>query len=462
MDEKALKRALDKGFSGLVFDEARQSGVLDKIRGDKVMKKKFSTALALALAALLIFGTAFAVATLRDTGREIAQNEQDSGYFGKWAVEKKVAVVRALAQLGVLENTDEVARLSGDLPDHEASALADAAIEKLTGADAGEVGFMRVMCAVWGDFTGWTHEQKAWYSRVMEEIGIDQSDKTVYQEPTGGIGEARAIDIACAEIASGYGVPKDALDGYKVTVTYEIPEFVDDGQAWWAVQFEAPADMPAEERLFIDLALHVHPATGALYQTVAEYLQILETLPTRPTNALYQKIDAYWAAQSAHFRDWPLDVRARYSDEITPLVRAIVESGDLTALMNCGSPDLAVIAQSSYLYGMPGADDVPQAQAYDAAKAALIKAFGLDARVFDLYGGHSVYFDVTDPEKPLWRFLFNGKSLPADELPGGWDDPLLDTCYRAEIDAKTSAPVSAESFAFRLENRDLDYLKQWY
>lgn len=467
MNKQQVRTAFDKGFSSLVFSESRQREVLSIVKGEKKMKKKVSMALVFVLVAVLLAGTALAVITIREAGRMMAQNEQDQGYFGDWSVEKKIEAVAALVELNYIEKTSEISDLIDQKQsDEDASRVADAAVEKMTGVAAKDISFLDIMRVAWGDFVTWDHEQKAWYSKLMEDVGVETDGRTYFVEPTGALTETEAVAIARRELAKGYNIEESRLDSYTMHVTYEIPEFIENGQNYWRVAFEAPQSMAREDALFSLMEIYIHPESGELYQSIEDMMKARAAVPTRPTNALYQAITAFHdeAASSGvyAFREWPHALRARYTMEITPRVQEIIASGDLTDLMNCGTPDAAVIACSTYLYGMPGDKEISEEKARDIACKALHDAYGVPESVFALYREKTVYFDVTDQQKPLWKFFFNPKSLDVRQLANGYDNPLVDTCYKAEIDARTGEVVKTEEFAFQTLGNDMEYRLKWY
>lgn len=472
MDDKqvnpsAVRGALDDCLSGVSALPALRHDILRKARGEIKVKKKLSLALILAIVLIMAAVTALAVATLQEMARHAAKTEREEGFFANWTLEQKVKLVNSLAELGYIEKTGEMERLAaGGMPEDEAHSAADRIVAAYTGREAGEVGFLSIMQVSMGPVDAWTHEQKAWYSRLMAEVGVKTEGRTFYLEPGGAIDEAQAVAIAKREVAGGFGVPESALDAYQLRVDFEIPEANEPGdrQAWWHVEFMAPEGMGEKERLFHSFPVFVHPETGGLMRTVEEMLA--PPLYLRPDNSLYQAIGALYDEAGKRgvysFRTWPLALKARYSQEIRPRVQEILRSGDLSQLMNAGQPDREVIAAASFVYGLPGKGDIPQAEAFALAKEALTRQFGTAPAVFDLYSEEIAYFDVSDPERPLWKFLFNAGALPRDGLEGGLKNPLKDVCYKAELDARTGRAVKLEEFLFRVADRSLTDDLKWH
>ncbi len=473
MDERKerqrLKSAFDTTLSGIQGDPWLAQRVLAEAKGDVKVKKKLSFGLSLIIALVLIAATALAYVTLRETAQIIAQTEQENGNFAQWPVEKKIMVVTALSEEGYIEKTDLIEKLyEGGLEQEEINRIADEAISNFVGQDAEEVGFLTIMQAAWGPFDQWTNEERAWYSQVMESVGLEMDGKTFYVEPTGAIDEQKAVEIVRSELAKGYGVDESSLDSYSYIVSFQIPESAESGdkQPYWYVAYSAPDSMPQKNRLFDSMELFVHPETGKLLQSVEEMREILANLPRRPSNELYQAIGSFNDRAEEMgvytFRKWPLELRAEYSQEITPKVKSVIESGDLTDLMNCGSVDVSVIAQSTYIYGVPQEDSIAQDDACALAKVALEEKYNLPGEILEKYEEIGIYYDITDPVTPLWKFFYNPKSLPVQAVDNGYENPLFNLCYKVEINAYTGEIVYIDEFPFQTLGNELEYDLKWY
>ena len=469
-DREIIQVALDTTLSGLQDDPWLARKVLDDAKGEVKVKKKISVGLVLVIVLALIVATALAVATLRDTAQLIAQTEQDDGFFAYWPNEKKVTVVSALIEQGYIDGTTEMNQIMSEIPNSDkAGHVADEAISKFVGQDVTEIGFMTIMQAAWGPFDQWTHEEHAWYSQVMENVGVESDGKTFFVEPIGSVDEQKAVTIARSAIATSYDVDESALDDYSYVVSFQIPEFAEQGddQPYWYVAYTAPETLPKKSRLFSDIELFINPDTGELLESVDEIRANYANAPRRPSNELYQAIDRYYARATEmgvhSFRKWSLELRAEYSREIAPKVKAILESGDLTELTNCGNPDNTVIAQSTYTYGVPQSDAISQDDAFAVAKTALTGQYNnLTPDIFDKYGEIDVYFDITEEATPLWKFFFNPKSLRVQDLENGYDNPLFNLCYKVEINSLTGEIVRMEEFSFQTLGHDLEYDLKWY
>lgn len=82
------------------------------------------------------------------------------------------------------------------------------------------------------------------------------------------------------------------------------------------------------------------------------------------------------------------------------------------------------------VYGIPDESVLPEADALNMARGVLMERFGRSAE-WTTNAGLESYFDVTDPEKPLWKFYFT------------YFDGVERKQYVVRLDAKTGEIVKA-------------------
>ena len=423
------------------------------------VKRNLSVVLVFALAMALLAGIAYAAISLRDAGRQVVVTEQTEGYYFEWPVKEKIALVSALVDLGYVEETAEVKRLiANSLPEDEAHRVADEALIAFTGLEVSEISFMDIMQAAWGPFEQWSKEEQAWYSQLMVEMNIQKDDHTLYVEPEGPVDEAQAIAIARREIAKGYGIEESALNGYTVVTSFQAPEFAEPGdkQAYWYVELTAPENMPEDERPFGMFWVFIHPETGKLLESVESMRAIWEDAKARrdaylsyPLNAAIHEL--YDPDNYEPLWDRTLEQKAEYSKKINPLVQAMLDSGDLSAITDSdGQVDYSIIAASTYTYGLPGNSDISQERALDLAYEAVRKTYGLDKEIIKNYDRVLTFFDISNPEKSLWRFVLHySLKAWARDYDRGFDNPQSRLSYRVELDARTGEVVQIEEFDTR-------------
>lgn len=135
-----------------------------------------------------------------------------------------------------------------------------------------------------------------------------------------------------------------------------------------------------------------------------------------------------------------------------------MDSGDLTPLDNGADPDLYAIAAATYDYGLPGEGDLAQEDALERAREAVRERFDLSPETLSLYTDVFIYFDATDPDAPLWRFVLQPEMGARDAL----GQAQYDLRYRVEIASRTGEVASAEAFERQIPAYDLSYLMNLY
>lgn len=98
-----------------------------------------------------------------------------------------------------------------------------------------------------------------------------------------------------------------------------------------------------------------------------------------------------------------LEEKAAYSEEYIPKVEAVMRL----------KPDYDGLHYdyTRSRYGLPKDGDLAQEIALEIAKQAAMELLGLDDDWFDDYFWYHTFFDVTDPERTLWKFYF-GSTRP--------------------------------------------------
>lgn len=465
MKTNDIQQALNTTLSSLHVSERDAGMLLAQAKGGKKVKKKLSVAFVLMMIFVTLSLTALAVITIREVGRQIAENEKKQGYYINWTLEQKKKLIGSLIELKYMDESEEAgALLNGTQNDQEASETANRLMEKYTNRNIDEINFLSIMQVPMGSVDKWTYEEKAWYSKLMRDVGLEGDGITQFVEPSGKISEEEAIRIARREVAAGYKVDESKLDSYQVSVDFEIPEAAEpnDRQAYWHVKFTAPDDMPENERLFILFPVYIHPDNGTLLWSVQDMLS-MKDYHTRPSNDVYNTLSSLEAeANGAIFSDWPLGLKARFSEEVAPKVQKVIDSKDLSSITLYDALDVDLIAQSSYVYGLPSDASVSQEKAKEMAALALRNEFNLQDNLLSLYSKIPVYYDVTNPAKPLWRFIFSWGVLDRDKLESSVKDAMSGFCFRVEIDAMKGNIVNTERFEFTHQMDNLEYRLKWY
>ena len=269
------------------------------------------------------------------------------------------------------------------------------------------------------------------------------------------ISEEEVIAIARAEVAKGFEIEASVLDDYGCSITLKPNQ----DHPYWEVCFEEPDGIAQSDRIFnysmdriTTFETYLYP-NGKIILPVREAMAAWMGLASSSYNPLDEEMTAFAQKATGGFVNWPLEVRAEYSETIRPKVRAILESGDLTDLMAAGHPNVQWLAQSTFIYGVPDEKSISQEEALALAKAAITKSYGVSPDFVEQYESIHVYYDITDASVPLWKFLFNCMSLPPD-VPE--DDQLY---YKVELNAYDGSITFMNAFPFMFNglNHDLEY-----
>ena len=147
------------------------------------------------------------------------------------------------------------------------------------------------------------------------------------------------------------------------------------------------------------------------------------------------------------FCGWPLELKAAYSQKMRPLVQAALKSGEFAPYEANGNGK-GIITSTTFAYGLPDASDVQQDDALEKAKQVLKEEYGLDKKTFDLYSVIYPYYDVTNPDAPLWKFVF---------CPTSFQDMDIRMLYRVELNARTGELIMKNAFQWQRLSEDLEY-----
>ena len=464
-----IVRAVDARLSGLTGDPWMAQHVLARAEEELPNRRKKRAVALIVAAVLALAGMGALAASLlwREQAASMKQVEQTEGDYAGWAIEDKAALVRALVDSGYLAQGGETERLFDEgTPEAERHAIADALLLALTGqTEVAEISVDIITYAVMGAEDTWTPEERAWWQQVTRQFDGDDGADDTFLVPDGSvISEAQAVAAARTAILSAQGLEDGALDAAQPVADLYVTQQQPD-RPRWNVQFKffregsdsyvervysAVVDARSGEVISDPDTGVPHPDEAAAQQSAA-----------RPDTPLFQAIDAMAESVQrdiASFGAWPLSLKAEYARDIAPRVRAIVDSGDLTPLDNGAGPNLYVIAAATYDYGLPGEGDLAQEEALERAREAVQERFGLSQEALSRYTDVLVYFDATDPDAPLWRFVFQPEMDARDAL----GQTQYDLRYRVEIASPAGDVASAEAFKRQVPVYDLSYLMNLY
>lgn len=455
MARNQIKHVIDCGFSELRVDRQRMEQILSKAKGGEQVKRKLPLMLVAALVALSIALTAAAATLLWEHYvLEIKQKEKNQGHYVNWPVSDKVALVKNLSEMDYIEGSEQVKTLLAEAtPEEEKGALADALMLELTGQkDVREIHSNLITYALLGPEDFWTSAQRVWWTQAINSVRDTSHDPDELVLPLGHeVPEAEAIAIARAAIIQAFGMAPDALDQAQPVADLYITKARPDYRRWM-VQFkfykEGTSDW-TERVLFTvvdekgEVIADPDVGTPSLEEMAASHQALEEQKKASKPPIIQAYINYVTQENYALFWDWPLEAKAAFSKEIRPMMAEAEQKGELIQYFTeegrvIAGADLRLY--TAFAYGLPGPEDIPQEAAIEKAKQALMDESGASRQSLEGAGNVLVYFDVSDPEKPLWKFFFG---------PNWEEDTQPRKAYRAQIDARNGEVVLSEAINWK-------------
>ncbi len=468
-ERELIRRAIDQRFSGMQANPRLADRIIQIDRGEIKVKKKLSLAFIVVIISILIAATALAAALLwKDQYVPMKEIEKKEGYYDGWPILQKQHLVQALIESGHIAESEETGKLfdnrTGEAAKH---MIADQLLLSLTSeTDVREISIDTITYAVMGFVDTWTPEQRVWWQQVTNQLYGDLGSPDILIVPEEGLlSEAEAIAIAKKAILDTWKYTQDEIDRAvpvaNLFVTKQRPDY-----RRWEVQlkmYKEGSDTEVEliHLIIVDEDGQVIDDPDMGIVNPEESYKRMQSLLNRQKTPLFQTIDGFLhRAGEMPFRTWPLELKAEFSIIVAPQVRAIVDSGDLSPLISGDNPDLSLIASSTFNYGMPDERDINQSDAYDLSVQAIIETYDLDDDIIALYDDVSFYYDISEPDEPLWKFLFLPTFL--NKFPGGYSSEQSRLQYKIEINARTGEVVKTEEFKFQLINNNLEYVIKLY
>ena len=217
--DAAFERALRQRIAGLPAER------------EKTMKKKTGLALVLAAALLLALAATALAAFAASQGffADVARIQLEGGYYDGWTLEEKEQVVRLMKENGILTDAQawDAALRETDAQKRETALDALFAARYGVNGRTDVIGVDSILIKEKGPLETWSMEDKAWYSAMLEDIGLLGSDAEVYMLPDeDAISVQEAERIAWEAVISAYGMESDALDD--CTALVDCREYIDE------------------------------------------------------------------------------------------------------------------------------------------------------------------------------------------------------------------------------------------
>lgn len=360
---------------------------LPQVREETIVKKKISSSVVLALVLVLALATvALAVAYWRDTGEQVAALEAENGYFDAWPTEKKVELVRILNDAGELpDNTEVSALLAGLVDEPTMDKTATRIISEWSGQPIDAVSLYSILEKLNGPFSGWSAEDKAWYTETLKKYGMYTAEDIAYEIPkTTDISEAEAIRIGKAALAKEYDVSVEYLDRFTADAAFITPSWeivgITPGEQIWNIEFTLTANENGEDVLYVYMIEMKRDGT------------ILGHARNNP-HSFRADFDNLMQNRGA-FYEWTMEEQASYTEMLPSMIAEAQAKGE--------EVDGYILALGALRFGFPSELDMTKEQAIDTAEVYVKEHYGATDEGLQKLQPY-VSFDITDPDQSIWR-----------------------------------------------------------
>lgn len=424
--ESLVRREIDGELAFLNARPSLHDSIMKKIKGEKVMKKKLSVGLVFALVIMMVSVAALAWSLSRQYFQDVAQLQFDSGYYDDWGWAEKQAMVEILQKHDLI--TQEQAQ---SMTTEEA---VDAYMIERYGINGRSdvIGLWAIVEKELGPISTWTLEQKAWYSDMLIEIGLltQNNDDSICALPEkNDMQPDEAVALAKKAIIEAYGLEENALESYQLDISFETHAsdwerkqlhysiYFVEGDRWYYSCF-----ITRDGRI-MDSSMDEFCLSPA--EQAQARIQFANENDQEAIDLFQQYAHEHIHNGEFNFTFWSLEDKKAVTDMLRPVIlENIAENPDYA--------DYTRIFWATHFYGLPDEKSISQEKAIELAKGQLTAAFGVSQEAAALYDRIGLFYEVTDPEHPLWKITFKIGETRDQAREIGLD---LFTSYRIVIDA---------------------------
>ena len=372
-----VRAALDDCLSGIDAMPSLRYDIMQKVRGETVVKKKLSVGFVLAMVLVLIVMGAIAAVLL--TGREFVEQELapmvSESASERWTQEELDEILRIASENGLVLDDDVLLRLRQGDGEYK---------EEL----------MRIFVKLdLGFYPGtWPIEDQAWYDALLVECGL-KDVQTQFVPEGDEISSEQVVEIAIAHIKATFGDPADFTDESIYRRFVEYRQMINGGDVIprkWYIWYEAL--LPTLNSYMLTIA-----PDGTIEEVGCEPRKYGENGPENTDEVFTYYKDTY----GRHY-EWPQEVWTALQHDLMQAVEGT----------NRAETE-AILRQQ---YGTPDAQAISKDKAVEAAASAieekgLLTQEGLPLTKATLeadYTAHALYLIGTS--QPVWkiRFVKNG------------------------------------------------------
>lgn len=365
---------------------------------------------------------------------------RELGQFEDWPQEEKTLYSDLLIEYGKQKEDWPVYLMpeENDIQQEEAILRAKQVLaekflaeERIASSDA-HAAFLRSLTE-YGDEPVWIVEfgNPAQYSGVYRVVMARDGELLLYSAPLSPAYPPELGDILAEAKQAVPGKYDKSAEEIKEIALKSIREIGDFENRMQSLEIDAHfiyherfqyGDEPVWLVFFME---NGEPVYKMLFNYEGEYMDGV------PTGAEFERTLLRDAALEENFdpdfRYYTVEEKAEFSRTVKPIVDAYIETHPYYP-----NHQTLLYQATRRVYGVPGEGDIPQAEALRRAKEQILL---MGARKETIESRRAVYtFDVTEPDKPVWKVMIFHVSYDVMEK----DAPLGDRLtYQVNMDAKT-------------------------
>ncbi len=384
---------------------------------EKVVKKKISLALVLAIVLILASVTALAVSLSNKYFEGVATIEAKSGAYEDWSYEEKIKLLSLMKEYGVAMDGEKADKL---LKGEGGEAALDAFMAEKYGVNGriDVITLAGILDTELGWIDDWTHEQRAWYSQLLIDTGMMGGDDDVFRMPGKDVVTPEAaIAAAKAEILKVWDIPETALSGYHAKWDY-LTHSSDKEEKYlhYAIRFipnEGNDGGPTYYCSVADdgriLTSGENPFASSPAEEKAAQLQASHSSDSVVSDMFMKYMTDNGLEQYSQVNTWPLEHQKAVTDLVRPVILKHMEADPLYA-------NRQFIYYATHFYGIPDEKALTFEKAVEIAKKTLIEQLGVSADWMARSYGQRFVYDVTDPAAPMWKITVAPDDKLMDEM----------------------------------------------
>lgn len=383
-----------------------------------------------------------------------AQCEQHGKWFLRWSSEEKQQLLQLMADAGIIMKQDEERN-----PD-EAAAEAFG----ISGY-ASMLNFTVMAHRLLGPEDGWDVATRGVYEDLRNQYFIRSQDMTEQLNlQASEIDGEQAIKIIREAVCLAWDMQPAALDNWEAVAQLRQDSTQNQSQILYQVFLTRPREERGQDtfsgknsmmyRVRIDGTVMDAGRMPGWYspaqdRAVTEEAKLYD-------GEIWRYFDTYAEAHDLmdrkDFFHWPIEEKANCAKEMGAMIEEKINA----------DPDFAdprLLALTRHTYGLPTENELSEDKAKTLSWEQLESAFGLTANQTVFLRPAGSFFDVTDPDKPVWKIVYSAEENSYSAQEAGMNPSLY---YAIRLDARTGEFLSACSYGSKDGKTGVDAWNQWF